>query len=121
RLLPEAEAVRLGRDLVDPETVADRVEVHVAGLGDGRVQVDRPVPLLLPAAEAAPVEDGASPAMDRRPLVDHAGLEAGEGDDQLEGRARRITSLDRAILEGSQRILDDSLPFLAREAPREQV
>ncbi len=118
----EAEEPRVVGDPLDPHPLAEGVEVDVAGVLERAAGVDRAVPALLPAAEVAAVEDArrrrSRPAVcslktpSVRPAVGH---------DDLERRARRVGVLDRPVLQRMVGVLDQGLPLVLLQPPREQV
>ena len=117
----QAEAARPRRDGVDPEPLAELVEEHVARLDDRLVKGDRPVSAVPPAAEEVIAERHAAAAVDARLRSDGALLEAGGRHHHLEGRSRRILSLDGAIVQRLQRVLHQRAPLGRLDAAREQV
>ena len=72
-------------------------------------RADRPVDLLGAAAEIG------------RLRVHVAGVQAGQGHDDLEDRARRIKAADRPVLEREVRVADEAHPLLGGEPVDELV
>ena len=108
---------------VDADAVGDAVEIHVAGLRDRRVQVDRAVPALLPVAEAVTrarqLERAAAEL--RRVLVDDAVLERGQRDQRLDRRAGRVFAAQRAVEQRNVEVFRQSRVLGIREPAREPV
>ncbi len=96
----EAEGPRVGGDLVDAEQLAQVVEIDVAGLHDGAVEVDVSVTLLLPAAEDPVAHLEGAVAVEGGLRGDQPLFEGGCGDDGFVGGSRRVLSGDRPVFHG---------------------
>src|ERR1051326_2217119 len=117
----EAEGLGVLRDLVDAETRRGVVEKDVARDLERVFDGDGAVPLLAPAAEAAPEEDRAAAAVERGAGADRAFRETRRRHHGLEDGAGGVEALDGAIELDLERVRDDGFPDLGREALRVDV
>ena len=106
---------------VDAEARAGVVEEDVAGNFDCVRHRHRAVSLFPPAAEAAPEEDRAAAAIERRSRTDGPVRQTGHGHHGLENRSRRVHTLNGAIELDLEWIRHDCLPNLGRESLRVDV
>ncbi len=93
---PPCPILELGA-LAQVEVVADLVEVGVGRLHDGLGQVDRTVAVGVPVVPHQTVVHVRSAGKEGGRGAEHAGLQAGDRVDGLEGRAGRVLTRDRAV------------------------
>ena len=84
---------------VDPDHVAERIEIDVARLLDRMPEIDGAVPAFLPALEGTAEKGRRARTEHFEVRRDDAFLERGGRHGHFERRARRIAPLDRAILQ----------------------
>ena len=101
---PKPRHLGIFRDVVDPHSIAERVEEHVAGLRDRLLQIDRAVAALQVAFEIAAVEARAAGAAAPGSRREDAVLKPGQRHERLERRSRRQLRLNRAV---EQRLVRD--------------
>ena len=118
---PETEPPGHLADTVDADAARDVVEMDVAGLLDGVGQRQRTVAALLPAVEEAVAEFHLAGA--EHPVIgrDRPGLQAGQRDDHLEGRSRRVLAADRAVHQRRPGMPHQRAPLSRIEAQVEGV
>jgi hypothetical protein len=115
----EAEPARHGRDRVDPDLAGELIKIDVAGLRQGVDQRKRTVPAALPAMKGVAAEAQMTGTADLEVRRGDPSLERGQGDDHLEGRARRILPGDRLVHQRCARVGGESAPDVPTQAVAE--
>ena len=120
-LAPQPQRLGALLDQVDLHALAQGVEVDVAGLLDGGVEVDGAVAGGVPTAEGGVVDLLGARTEDGLLVVGDAVLQTSQGDDELEDGARGVESGDRLVDQGLARVSDEALPLLGGEVGGEEV
>src|SRR3712207_2552640 len=116
--LAEAEASPNGRDAIEADAAAHRVEIGVAAARDRRVHRHGAVPA--EALEEAVAELVAAAAGDPLLWID-AGLEQSERIARLHGRAGRVHGVQHLVEQRLLLVLGEHLPFALADAVGEAV
>ena len=101
----------VGADAVHAELHAELVEIGVAGLDQGALEVDCAVAAALPAAEHVAAQGHLARAVHGFIGVDGLLVQGSCGHEQLEDRARRIHALGGAVLQGVHGVVAQLRPL----------
>ena len=116
---PEAARV-LGRG-VDPQPFTEPIEIHVARLDDGLLQIHPPMPPPHPTAERAAAGLQAAGTIHVGVGRDDAGFERSQRHHGLQCRARGIAALQDPVGQRLQRVVQQRPPLVGQDTARKEV
>src|SRR5262249_49604738 len=93
----------------------------VTRLGNSLLQIKTPVSTLFPAMKHMVAKWQSAGTGEPRGRRDQTFFQRGRGHDHLEGRTRRILTLDRPIAQRMDRILDQTVPLFCLDAASKDI
>jgi len=108
--LTKAETVEPFGHSLDAQALTEEVEVDIAGLCEGALEVDESVTPASPTSEPMAVKNHRSIAIHGRVGIDQSLSQAAQGEERFDGRARGVDSLQTSVLKWMKRIFLERLP-----------